>query len=375
MNRPQIALVAARYAPAVGGVERTVEMLARGLLARGFGVEVLTTDPGGTLPRLEMRDGVVVRRFPTIAGDAVYFVSPQLGEWLARNAAQFALVHAHSYHTPLAFQAAVACRRAGVPLVLSPYYHGGGHSALRNALHVPYRPVGAWALRQAKRLVCISQTERALLQRHIGQLPPSVVAPCGVDLEPALAGLPRPPLNDRSLVLAVGRLERYKQTDRLVTALPHLPAAYHGVVIGNGPLRPRLAALGNELGLGERLRLLEHVPRSDLCDWYWSADVFVSMSQHESFGLTVLEAAGHGAAVVASDIAAHREISGYLPMGRVTLVPPDCTPIELARAIDRAARGRTLNAASGLPTWDAMVDAVATCYGEVLDEAKSLVAA
>jgi glycosyltransferase involved in cell wall biosynthesis len=368
MSRPQIALVAARYAPAVGGVERTVEMLARGLLARGFGVEVLATDPGGKLPRLEMRDGVVVRRFPTIAGDEVYFVAPQLGEWLARNVTQFALVHAHSYHTPLALQAAIACRRAGIPLVLSPYYHGSGHSVVRNALHVPYRPVGAWALRQAKRLICISQTERALLQRQIGQLPPTVVAPCGVDLEPTLAALPRPPLHDRSLVLAVGRLERYKQTDRFVTALPHLPAAYHAVVIGNGPLRLRLAALGQELGLGERLRLLEHIPRSELCDWYWNTDVFVSMSQHESFGLTVLEAAGHGAAVVASDIPAHREISSFLPDGRVTLVPPDCTPTKLARAIEQAAKNRTLTIAGGLPTWDAMVDAVATCYSEVLGE-------
>lgn len=377
MTRPHIAMVAARYAPAVGGIEHTVEMLARRLVRRGFGVEVITTDPGGRLPQLEVRDGVTVRRFPTVASDSVYFVSPDLGAWLNRNVRQFALVHAHSYHTPLAVQAAVACRRAGVPLVVSPYYHGAGHSPLRAALHVPYRPVGGWMLRQASRLVFISRTERDLLAQDVGELPPSVVAPCGVDLEPALAALPRAPHPGRRLVLAVGRLESYKQTDRLLQALPHLPPEYHAVVIGDGPLRPRLERLAHELRLGDRLRLLRHVPRSDLVDWYWSSDVFVSLSQHESFGLTVLEAAAHGAAVVASDIAAHRELAGFLPPGRVVLARPACAPDDLARAIEDASRlGRAGHAAGwALPTWDAMADTVVECYADALAERAEQVAA
>src|SRR5690348_12603213 len=108
MGRDIVGLVSPRYAPAVGGVERCVEMLARGLVDQGVPVEVITTDPGGTLPPVEEVDGVLVRRFPTIAHDSVYCVSPQVSGWLRRHAQRYALLHAHSYHAPLALQAALA---------------------------------------------------------------------------------------------------------------------------------------------------------------------------------------------------------------------------------------------------------------------------
>ena len=53
MSTRPIALVTHRYAPAIGGVERVVEQLARGLARRGIAVEVLTTDPTGELPAVE----------------------------------------------------------------------------------------------------------------------------------------------------------------------------------------------------------------------------------------------------------------------------------------------------------------------------------
>ena len=139
MSNRTVALVAHRYAPAIGGVERVVEALACGLTRRGLDVEVITTDPTGQLAPVEERDGVLVRRFPTVAGDSVFYVAPQLGAWLGRNASRFALIHAHSYHTPLALQAALAAKWAGRPFVFSPYFHGSGHSLLRAAkLPGPY---------------------------------------------------------------------------------------------------------------------------------------------------------------------------------------------------------------------------------------------
>jgi glycosyltransferase involved in cell wall biosynthesis len=120
MSTRPIALVTHRYAPAIGGVERVVEQLARGLARRGIAVEVITTDPTRQLPMLEQRDGVLVRRFPTLANDSTYYVAPRLAAWLKRNAARFALIHAHSYHTALAPQAALAAWGACTPLLHSP---------------------------------------------------------------------------------------------------------------------------------------------------------------------------------------------------------------------------------------------------------------
>ena len=40
--------------------------------------------------------------------------------------------------------------------------------------------------------------------------------------------------------------------------------------------------------------------------------------------MTLLEGAAAGAAIVASDIPAHREVVGYLPPDRALFVDPDC---------------------------------------------------
>jgi glycosyltransferase involved in cell wall biosynthesis len=368
MSAQPIALVVHRYAPAIGGVERHVEALARGLVQRGLRVEVVTTDPTGQLPPLEERDGVLVRRFPTVAHDSVYYLAPRLGAWLLRHAGRFALIHAHSYHTPLALQAALASALAGTPLLFSPYYHGGGHSPLRRALHLPYRLAGRWIVNQARRLIYISHTERLMLEHHFGAGRPYVVAPCGVETAPFLSARPYQKPAGRKIVLAIGRLELYKQTDRLVSALPLLPPEFELVIIGNGPLRPRIQELASRLGQPQRLRLLDHVPQEELLSWYRSADVFASLSRRESFGLTLLEAAVAGAAIVASDIAAHQEVGGFLPPGHITFVSPDCVAAELSAAIELAAQTRPARDSLRwpLPTWPGMVDTVAACYHSVL---------
>jgi glycosyltransferase involved in cell wall biosynthesis len=372
ITRP-IALVTHRYAPAIGGVERVVEQLARGLARRGIAVEVVTTDPTRQLPMREQRDGVLVRRFPTLANDSTYYVAPRLAMWLKRNAARFALIHAHSYHTALAPQAALAAWGAGTPLLLSPYYHGGGHTPLRQALHLPYRLAGHWMVRQARRLIYISQAERALFEQHFGSGQAQLVAPCGVEIDQLLAAQPHARPAGRKIILAVGRLESYKQTDRLLLALPLLPPEYELVVIGNGPLRPLIEQLATELGVRARLRLLDHVAQPDLLSWYRSADVFVSLSRHESFGMALLEGAAAGAAIIASNIPAHREAASYLPPDRALFVDPDCAPEYLGRAVQLAARrGRANDTATWrLPSWDGMVDALVRCYAEVVGEASN----
>src|SRR4029078_7524244 len=88
---------------------------------------------------------------------------------------------------------------------------------------------------------------------------------------------------------------------------------------------------------------------------------------------TLLEGAAAGAALIASDIPAHREVAGYLPPDRALLVDPDCAPDYLGRAVELAARrGRADDTAAWrLPSWDGMVDALVQCYAEVIGDAAS----
>jgi len=364
----RVALVAPRYAPWIGGTERHVAQLGAGLHRRGVDVEVVTTDPTGRLPPEQEMDGILVRRFRTLADDSVYCVAPALGAWLVRHARHYTLLHAHSYHTPVALQAAVASRLAGVPLVLSLYYHGTGHSALRRALHLPYRLPGRWMLRQARGLTCLSNAERDLIQRHFAPPVEADIVPSAVDSVALRAAQPRQAMPHRTVVLAVNRLDTYKQTDRLVMALTYLPDEYVAVIVGDGPQRASLDALAVRLGLTDRLLVLPRVERGDLLAWYARADLFVSLSRHETFGLAVLEAAVAGAPVLASDIPAHRETASFVPTDRVRLTSVSADAARLARDIVEMARLGRATSIDGwpLPTLDRTADGTLECYRRVI---------
>jgi 1,2-diacylglycerol 3-alpha-glucosyltransferase len=364
----RVALVSPRYAPAIGGVERVAEMQARELARRGAHVEVITTDPTASLAAVEERNGVLVRRFRTLANDGVFFLTPRLGAWLNTHAHEFDVVHAHSYHTPLALQAAVATRAARVSLVLTPHYHGTGHSPLRRLLHRPYRPLGGWALRRARRVLCVSAVEEALLRQHFGRSLRTAVVPNGVDADELsgarLARSRRGPADGLN-VLFVGRLDRYKRVDRLIRALPHLPSSSRLTIIGDGSQGPYLASVASALQVNGQVTLAGHVSRSNLLAHYASADVFVSLSEHESFGLAVVEAAVAGLPVVASDIPAHREVAAYLGDRRVRFIASNERSASIADTIRMAAAsGRATDLTDWrLPTWAQNVDATLDAYG------------
>jgi glycosyltransferase involved in cell wall biosynthesis len=362
----RIGLVTPRYAPAVGGVEKHVEILARGFIERGLDVEVITTDPSGELAREEVRNSVPVQRFPTVANDSVFYISPSLGRWLRHHAGRYALIHAHNYHTPLAFQAARSAKHAGIPFVVTPHYHGTGHSLLRKLMHIPYRYPGGWMLRRAAQIICVSAVAQGLIRDHFGL--ESVVIPNGVEAAPILEAQPHPREDDRKVVLAAGRIEDYKQVDRLVEAAAHLPAAdYEVVIVGDGPVRPALQARVAALGLEDRVQLPGYISREELLAWFRTADVFISMSRNEAFGLAILEGAVGGAAVVASDIPAHREVAAnYLPADVVTLIDVDAPPAVLAERIQQAQRPNSDPTTWTLPTWEGTIDGVIASYEAVL---------
>jgi glycosyltransferase involved in cell wall biosynthesis len=114
-QRLPIAIVAPLYPPAIGGVEQVVEHLARGLVERGIAVEVIVTDPSAREASVEVRQRVVVRRFPTLASDRTYFASPRLARWLFHNARRYQLIHVHNYHALTFPIAAIAAASSRVP--------------------------------------------------------------------------------------------------------------------------------------------------------------------------------------------------------------------------------------------------------------------
>jgi len=107
--------------------------------------------------------------------------------------------------------------------------------------------------------------------------------------------------------LYVGRLERYKGVNYLIRSLPKLDRSIHLEIVGKGPHKKALLKLTNRLGVTDRVRFHQDLPRENLLQKYAEADLFVSLSRHEAFGISVAEALASGAPCIVANTPALRE--------------------------------------------------------------------
>lgn len=110
---------------------------------------------------------------------------------------------------------------------------------------------------------------------------------------------------ERPLVVMVGRLQRWKGMDVLIRAMPAvlrgIPDATAVIVGGKHALEPEyeaeLQALVQAENLEDRVLLVGH--QTNVPVWMQAADVIVHASDHEPFGIVVIEAMALGKAIVA----------------------------------------------------------------------------
>ena len=110
----------------------------------------------------------------------------------------------------------------------------------------------------------------------------------------------------------VGRLHPDKDQATLIDgfarALPHLPAGCLLAIIGSGPLEARLRQQATRLGVTESVRFLGQV--ADARQYFSAFDLFVLSSDHEPFGMVLLEAMAAGVPTMVTDCGGAPEVSG-----------------------------------------------------------------
>ncbi len=314
------------------------EVLVAEILERGGGTlapTLLCLDEIGELGRRLRGQGLEVVAFNRRPG-----LDLRLGGAIARLARErdLELLHAHQY-TPFFYSALARMRPASrFKLILTEH---GRHYP--DAVSRRRRWANRWLLgRQADAITgCSDFSRRALAEIDGFSADRIELIPNGVEVERYATG-ERATLRrelgldaERTLVLCVARLHPVKDHPTLLRAFARV-AVERGdadlLLAGDGPLRGRLEALADELGLASRVRFLG--VRDDVPKLLQAADLFCMTSLSEAASLTVLEAMAAGLPVVVTAVGGNPEL---VRDGRDGLLVPRGDEAAAARAILRLA--------------------------------------
>ena len=182
----------------------------------------------------------------------------------------------------------------------------------------------------------------------------------GLDLSRFPANAPAPSDRNGSAdkpvrILSVGRAVEKKGYDDLLKALSRLPSDFHWQFthIGGGALSKKLKALGEKLGIADRIAWRGAQPRSEVIAAAQNADLFVLASRITKSGdrdglpNVLMEAQLMGVAAIGTAVSAIPEL---ILDGKTGLLTPEHDPVALAKAIEAIGRDparRSMLAAAG----------------------------
>lgn len=339
----KVALVARSVFPlhGFGGLERHVYDLARALVARDVEVTLITRPPSpghewspSSIDPAIHAEFVPYHTFPGAGrrGTTVLDRStayPLFGLRAGRRAldlvrqGQADIVHGLGASV-LGYARARARGEGPAPLVLNP--QGLEEFGATDPARAPFKRAAYLPLRRAV-LACaaaadaVIATDRSLEPVVLGHLgiprERMRTIPNALDLQ-TLAGFADQDSIDGArrtheidsgelILLSVGRLEANKGFHVLLRALAAVRdhgaldgRAWRWVMLGEGPYRPALDRLVEELGLQKHVLFAGRVSDQEMYAWHELSTLFVHPTLYEGSSLVTLEAMAHGRAVVAS---------------------------------------------------------------------------
>ena len=292
--------------PALGGGMATYsrEVVAR-LRRRGHRVTFFQHDlpMPSEAPEAEADESVLLESLP-VGGRLVLSslaARRKLRERLERR--DFDVVHASFWFSSLDFDLPRACRRAGVPLVVTFHVafdqRPSVWSSLTSATYRLYAPT----LAACDRVIVFGASQRDVLVEMGVPADALRILPNGVDVDVYRPGPSdwKRRLGASLLLVYMGRVDSEKNVDVLLRAfLDSAPdAGVSLVVMGGGGERkrlqrqyrdPRVAFTGHVADAAARIELLR------------AADAFILPSSVEGLSLSMLEAMACGTATVATDV-------------------------------------------------------------------------
>jgi len=285
--------------PHIGGVETVVENVSATLAALGHKVHIICCHKGVEENRQQYTsNGILYIRCPV----GLYGIprnNDKLKNYLTRILKDVDVLHLHNVHNPFIYfiwkvwQNLYKNQRPR--LVITPHYHGTGHTLLAKVLWISWRRVVRAMLRSADCVHAVSEYEKSLLERDFEVNP--VIIEHGVR-EDVLQCKWSP----EDYFIYSGRIERYKRLDYVIRLVGKLRV--HGLklrllIIGRGTYLSKILSLSKKLSI--HLEYLDFLPRCEYLERLSKAVAFINLSEHEAYSLTTLEAVSIGVPAIVAE--------------------------------------------------------------------------
>lgn len=350
---PNVLMVTPRYFPYMGGIETHVHEVGRRLVKSGVNITLVTTMPyvlSASLPQEEVIEGMRVIRVPAWPRQRDYYIAPALSFLI--KSGKWDIIHCQGCHTFVPPVAMLAAKRAKIPYIVT--FHTGGHSSrfrakIRNIQWKLLRPL----LADAAHLIGVSHFEVDYF-RHLLQLPATQfsIIPNGASLPHVMNLLPV--ARTQSLIVSVGRLERYKGHQHLITALPNIRERLHDaqlLILGAGPYEENLRKLAQKVGVAEQVEI-RAVPASDrqaMAAILSQASLVALLSEYEAHPIAVMEALALQCPVLVANTSGLQELAEQKLVRAISL---SSTPEEIAIAALQQMEEPLIPNKIALPTWE-----------------------
>ncbi|MCH8063761.1 MAG: glycosyltransferase family 4 protein [Chloroflexi bacterium] len=319
------------YPPLGGGGGVATKLLAEDL-AKRHEVTILTSK-AADLPADAVEDGVRVLRAPVLfrrqkaSADMLSMIAyipmgTRVGKRLL-SAESFDVINTH-FALPSGPVGDSLSRFGRIPNVLTVH---GGDLYDPSKFTSPHRHaiLRAWIrrlLRKADVVVGQSQNTLGNMKRYYADDVEGELIPLGIQRPPDVTASRREHgfEDDEVLLITVGRLVARKATSQLMTLMDRMrDLKLRLIVIGTGPEEAMLRADAASRGLSDRIRFTGFVDEVEKLRLLKISDMYVSTSQHEGFGLVLLEGIAFGLPVLCYD---HGGQTDFLDDGETGYVLP-----------------------------------------------------
>lgn len=374
----KVLIVSHLFYPARGGVETHLTRLGCHLVQRGHQVKVLTTSALSTeafflgdrrrvSPLKENYQGVEItrlgwqtfgRRTLNLLRALACRIKYPLNHWIRlisygpRNRSFVDSIINHQPEViigaPLpmmtVYYAWKAAQKANIPLIINPAYHIKDPCSFDN-------PIFFRIMKEANLVAVHTQTEKEFLiaKGNICSHKVQVFPPLPFtqeDLSQTQESLSKTALRQKfdlkgkNVVLFVGQHGRHKNIDLILKAMPHVwkiePETILVIAGGTTSFTPYLKQLAERIiassgsKFGSKIKFIDDFPNKQKHEIFSLADIFISLSEYESFGIVFAEAMLHRLPVIASIFSIAKSIIDDFHTG--LLINPHCE-MEVAGAI------------------------------------------